>query len=199
MEYMAIVTQIIAIIFLLISRLQKTKGKTLVFICFALLASMGTYFLLGQVAGACLLLAGILRSIVFFLYDHYKVKPNVIVLICFEISFIIILGLTWQSAIDIFILLSLVVFTFGCWQDNMYVFRILTITDHIVCIIYNSLVGAYITLVGEVFCLTATIISIVYYDIQKRTTPIIKRVFYCFKPKQKRKKLKARLRARRKI
>ncbi len=195
---MAIATQILSIIFRLISRLQKTKGKALIFVCCSCLVSAITYFLLGQIAGACLLAAGIIRTIVFFLYDHFKVKPNVVVLICFEISFIIILGLTWQSAIDIFILLSLVIFTFGSWQDNMYVFRISTVSDNIVCMIYDGLVGAYVTIVGDVICLIASIFSIVYYDILKRSTPIFKRLLYYVKPRKKRKRLKAKLHKRRK-
>lgn len=194
---MAIATQILAIIFKIISRLQKTKAKALIFVCCSCIVSAATYFFLGQIAGACLLVAGLIRTIVFFLYDHYKVKPNVIVLICFEISFIIILGLTWESAIDIFILLSLVIFTFGSWQDNMYVFRVLSATDNLVCLIYNGLIGAYISIAGDAICFLAAVVSIVYYDILKRSTPVFKRLLYYVKPKQKRKRLKTKLQKKR--
>ena len=87
-------------------------------------------------------------------------------------------------------------FTFVSWQDDMYVLRIGMLVDPILHIIYNSLIGAYISIVGQVVSLITAVIAIIYYDIYKRTTPIIKRLLYYVKPKRKRRRLRAKLRKR---
>ena len=147
-------------------------------------------------AGGFLVIAATLRTINFSLYDYYKLKPNLLVLLTFEITYILIVICTWQSSVDIVILLSVEILTYALWQNNMYILRIGMIITAIVAIIYNILVNAYIAIIGEFVCLIAVIISIIYYDVYKRSTPIIKRLLYYVKPKRKRKRLKARLRKR---
>lgn len=193
---MVIATQIFSVLLMILSRLQKTKAKALIFICLSSLVAVGTYFFLDQVAGACLAVAAIIRTVVFYLYEVFKIKPNKYVFLIFEVSFIIIAGITWKSPIDSLILISIVMFTFTTWQDNMYVMRIGMVLDPIILIIYNSLIGAYVSIAGEMLCLIAAIVAIFYYDIYKRTTSIIKRLLFYIKPKRKRKRLKARLRKR---
>lgn len=193
---MIVASQIFSVIFTVLTRLQKTKSKALIFLCLSTISSIATYFLLDQVAGVFLGFATLIRTAMFFLYDHFKLKPNIFVLLTFEISFIIIAGVTWQSPIDSFILLSIFMFTFVSWQDDMYVLRIGMLVDPILHIIYNSLIGAHISIVGQVVSLIAAVIAIIYYDIYKRTTPIIKRLLYYVKPKRKRRRLRAKLRKR---
>ncbi len=147
-------------------------------------------------AGAFLLIAATIRTVIFYLYDYFKLKPNLAVLLTFETTYIILVGLTWQSSVDTLILLSVMMLTFAFWQDNMYVLRIGMVLDPIILTIYNVLIGAYINIIGDMACLIAVIISIIYYDVYKRSTPIIKRLLYYVKPKRKRKRLKARLRKR---
>lgn len=194
---MIIASQILSVIITILTRLQKTKAKALICICLSNLIAILTYFLLDQVAGVFLSTATLIRTIIFFLYDHYNIKPNIYVLLTFEVSFIIIAGITWKSPVDSFILLSIFMFTFVSWQDNMYILRIGMILDPVILIIYNSLIGAYISILGQVISLIVAIIAIIYYDIYKRTTPIIKRLLYYVKPKRKRKRLRLRLRKRR--
>lgn len=192
-EYMIIASQILSVVASVVSRLQKTKAKALVFLFVSNILSATTCLLLNQDAGLWLTVAAILRSVVFFLYDHFKVKPSVYVLITIETQFLIIAGLTWQSSIDIFILLSVMIFTFTTWQNNMYIVRVGMVLDPIILIVYNLLIGAHISIVGDVLGLISTIVAIVYYDFMKRSTPISKRLLFYVRPKAKRKKLKTRL------
>ena len=189
-------SQIISVIFLAFSRLQKTKMKALILILLSNIVNVVSLILLDQVAGTFLTIATIIRTIIFFLYNFYNLKPNLGVLLTIQITFIVIAAVTWNSIIDIFILLSVVVFTYTTWQDNMYVLRIGMILTPIISIIYNILVGAYINIVGEAICLAAAFFAIIYYDILKRSTPIVKRVLYYVKPRRKRKKLRQRLKHR---
>lgn len=193
---MVIFSQIISVLFAVFSRLQKTKIKSLILILISNTINIISLTLLDQTTGAFLAAATIIRTIIFFLYNKFNLKPSVATLVTFELSFIIITGVTWSSSIDALFLLGIVVFTFVTWQDNMFVLRSGMILNSAIITVYYILIGAYINAAGEFSCLIAAIIALIYYDICKRTTPIIKRLLYYVKPRRKRKRLRARLRKR---
>ena len=193
---MVIASQIVSVIILLLSRIQKTKANTLICILLFNIASIVSLVLLNQVAGTFLTVATIFRTIIFFLYYQFKIKPNIYVLLTYEPCFLTIGIVTWNCVIDILILLDIVLFTYVSWQDNMSIVRIGMVAEAVILSTYYILIGAYINIIGEVVCLIAAFVAIVYYDIYKRTTPIVKRILYYVKPKRKRKKLKARLKRR---
>ena len=174
----------------------KSFLTSLPILCEALTLYVISLILLDQAAGTFLTVATIIRTVIFFLYNKFNLKPSIVTLVTFELSFIIITGVTWSSSVDMLFLLGVIILTFATWQDNMFVLRNGMILNSIILIAYNILVGAYINIIGELFCLIAAIIAIIYYDIYKRTTPIIKRLLYYVKPRRKRKRLRARLRKR---
>lgn len=193
---MVIASQIVSVLFSIFSRLQKTKTKSLILLLISNTINIISLILLDQAAGTFLTVATIIRTVIFFLYNKFNLKPSIVTLVTFELSFIIITGVTWSSSVDMLFLLGVIILTFATWQDNMFVLRNGMILNSIILIAYNILVGAYINIIGELFCLIAAIIAIIYYDIYKRTTPIIKRLLYYVKPRRKRKRLRARLRKR---
>ena len=155
-------------------------------------ANVASLMLLNQAAGAFLSIATIIRTIIFFLYNKFNLKPSIATFATFEIGFIIIAGITWNSYYDILFLFAVSILTIVTWQDNMFVLRVGMILNSAVLIVYDILIGAYINTIGKVFCLVAAVIAIIYYDVYKRTTPIMK-FFYGEKPKLKRRRLWARL------
>lgn len=193
---MVIASQIVSVLFSIFSRLQKTKTKSLILLLISNTINIISLILLDQAAGTFLTVATIIRTVIFFLYNKFNLKPSIVTLVTFELSFIIITGVTWSSSVDMLFLLGVIILTFATWQDNMFVLRNGMILNSIILIAYDILVGAYINIIGELFCLIAAIIAIIYYDIYKRTTPIIKRLLYYVKPRRKRKRLRARLRKR---
>lgn len=193
---MVIASQIVSVLFSIFSRLQKTKTKSLILLLISNTINIISLILLDQAAGTFLTVATIIRTVIFFLYNKFNLKPSIVTLVTFELSFIIITGVTWSSSVDMLFLLGVMILTFATWQDNMFVLRNGMILNSTILIAYNILVGAYINIIGELFCLIAAIIAIIYYDIYKRTTPIIKRLLYYVKPRRKRKRLRARLRKR---
>lgn len=193
---MVIASQIVSVLFSIFSRLQKTKTKSLILLLISNTINIISLILLDQAAGTFLTVATIIRTVIFFLYNKFNLKPSIVTLVTFELSFIIITGVTWSSSVDMLFLLGVIILTFATWQDNMFVLRNGMILNSIILIAYDILIGAYINIIGELFCLIAAIIAIIYYDIYKRTTPIIKRLLYYVKPRRKRKRLRARLRKR---
>ncbi len=193
---MVIASQIVSVLFSIFSRLQKTKTKSLILLLISNTINIISLILLDQAAGTFLTVATIIRTVIFFLYNKFNLKPSIVTLVTFELSFIIITGVTWSSSVDMLFLLGVIILTFATWQDNMFVLRNGMVLNSIILIAYDILVGAYINIIGELFCLIAAIIAIIYYDIYKRTTPIIKRLLYYVKPRRKRKRLRARLRKR---
>lgn len=193
---MVIASQIVSVLFSIFSRLQKTKTKSLILLLISNTINIISLILLDQAAGTFLTVATIIRTVIFFLYNKFNLKPSIVTLVTFELSFIIITGVTWSSSVDMLFLLGVIILTFATWQDNMFVLRNGMILNSIILIAYDILVGAYINIIGELFCLIAAIIAIIYYDIYKRTTPIIKRLLYYVKPRRKRKRIRARLRKR---
>ena len=78
----------------------------------------------------------------------------------------------------------------------MKIFRISVIIDPILYIIYNTLIGAYVSITGDAIGLIVGIYALIYYEIMKRQTSMVKRLLYYVKPRNKRKRLKQRLQKR---
>ncbi len=177
-------------------RLQKTKAKTLVLMLITNFFNILVYYLLGEVAGFFLTILIMIRNFVFYCYDFFKIKPSFANFLVFEVGFIIIGGVCWKSGIDLIILVNILMFTYVIWQNNMYILRIGLLLDPIMLIFYNLFIGSYVLIIGQAISLIVTIIAIIYYDVMKRTTSIIKRLLFYVRPKLKRKRIMARLKNR---
>lgn len=193
---MTIFFEICTVIFLIFMRLQKTKAKTLVLMLITNFFNILVYYLLGEVAGFFLTILIMIRNFVFYCYDFFKIKPSFVNFLVFEVGFIIIGGVCWKSGIDLIILVNILMFTYVIWQNNMYILRIGLLLDPIMLIFYNLFIGSYVLIIGQAISLIVTIIAIIYYDVMKRTTSIIKRLLFYVRPKLKRKRIMARLKNR---
>lgn len=193
---MIIAAQVLTVVMSCLSKIQKNKDKSLIFLILTLVFSLITLYLVDQVAGFFISLLALLRVIVYFIYDKLKLKPNIFILITFEIAAVVIAVVTWNSWVDLLIIASIIMINFSTWQNNMNIFRISMIIDPILYIIYDALIGAYVTITGDAIGLIVGIYALVYYDILKRSTSIFKRILFYVKPRNKRKRLKARLQKR---
>lgn len=193
---MTIVFQVLTVLMSCLCKIQKDKDKSLIFLILTLVFSLITLYLFGQVAGFFMSILALLRVVVYFIYDKLKLKPNIFVLITFEIAAVVIAVVTWNSWVDLLIIASVIMINFSTWQNNMKIFRISMIIDPILYIIYNTLIGAYVSITGDAIGLIVGIYALVYYDVLKRSTSIFKRVLFYVKPRNKRKRLKQRLQKR---
>ncbi|MGN1297973.1 MAG: YgjV family protein [Clostridia bacterium] len=72
-----------------------------------------------------------------------------------------------NNIFSIFPVLLSILYTYGVWQSNLKTYRVISVVGAIAWMIYNSVVGAYASVIGNVFqCITA-IIAIIRLDIIK--------------------------------
>ncbi len=174
---MKILFEILTTIVIIFAIFQKQKWKMMLFYTFANLLSVFMYFAFGRIASAVILIIAALRTAIFCFYAYKNIKPNIFWLCFFEIAFVVSTILTWQDAFDLMPLIALLFVGYGSWQDNSMILRICYAINQTLYVIYKAIIGAYISMTVEVFCLTTTIICLIYYCILKKETPILKVIF----------------------
>ena len=170
---MKIAFQITYAIFSILGGLQKHKWAMMLTYTLSNIVCVCMYFIFGRVATACLCIIATLRMIVFFIFSLKKLKPNIFILIFFELSFVISTIFTWQDATDLLPLFALLVSCFASWQDNTLIIRIGFVINPALYIIYDVIMGAYIAITPEIVMLISNIVAIIYYNIFKQERPIL--------------------------
>lgn len=101
------------------------------------------YFLLSAFTGALMSIVNGLRCFTFYMFKKKNKKPNIFVLLFFEI---VTLGLgifTWQSAWSLIPISMSMLFTFCTWQDNVQIVRMGSGIAGLGWTAYNIVVGAF--------------------------------------------------------
>lgn len=101
------------------------------------------YFLLSAFTGALMSIVNGLRCFTFYMFKKKNKKPNIFVLLFFEI---VTLGLgifTWQSAWSLIPISMSMLFTFCTWQDNVQIVRMGSGIAGLGWTTYNIVVQAY--------------------------------------------------------
>ena len=174
---MQLTFQILSAFILIIAILQKEKWKMMLLYTINSIL-LGIMFLaFGRVTAAIIDFIGAIRMAIYMIYALKKLKPNLIWLITFELGFVASTILTWQDALDLMPMFAMLSSGFGSWQDNQYVLRISFIINGILYIIYEAIIGAYISMSVESINLIFTIISLIYYCILKIDVSIIDKIF----------------------
>lgn len=169
---MEIAIQIADVVTAVIGALQKKKSLSLIFYLLNNVVLAAMFFVFGKVSAGLICIIAIVRFIVFLLFSVKKLKPNIFVLIAFEIVYLISTILTFENALDFFPMIGTMISCYTSWQDNTAVMRIGYIINPIFYTIYKVIIGAYISIITEVILLLSNVISLVYYDILKKETPI---------------------------
>ena len=174
---MQLTFQILSAFILIIAILQKEKWKMMLLYTINSIL-LGIMFLaFGRVTAAIIDFIGAIRMAIYMIYALKKLKPNLIWLITFELGFVASTILTWQDALDLMPMFAMLSSGFGSWQDNQYVLRISFIINGILYIIYEAIIGAYISMSVESINMIFTIISLIYYCILKIDVSIIDKIF----------------------
>lgn len=142
----------------------KEKWKMMITLTITNIVLMAEYILCGSLVGGLLCLGALLRTLVFFIYSKKNKKPDAIVLIFFEIYYIVISIVLWQNMTDLLILINLLVVTYTSWQDDMRILRMGYIASSMLLIPYDILLGAYTTIFSEVAMLVMVILSLIKYS-----------------------------------
>lgn len=167
MNIIAQITGILAIIAFAISPQQKTKNKVLIFQLLSNILYALQYLILGAFSAVATSIIGAVNNLVFYGYAK-KDKEIPIVLLYIYIIIILIAGiLTYDNIFSIFPILLSILYTYGVWQSNLKIYRMIAVVGALAWIIYNWAVGAYANAIGNGFQCVSAIIAVIRLDIIK--------------------------------
>ena len=169
---MEIAIQIADVVTVIIAGLQKKKSLSLIFYLVNNVVLAALFFIFGKVSSGLICIIAIIRSIVFLLFSVKKLKPNIFVLITFEVVYLISTALTFENILDFIPMIGTMISCYTSWQDNTAIMRIGYIINPIFYTTYKIIIGAYIATITEIILLLSNLISLIYYDIMKKETPI---------------------------
>ena len=152
---------IIALILVVISVQFKTKEKIVMYMVFANFMIAIQFFLLNAITGAIISIINTIRCIVFYYYKKKEMKPSFVTLLIFEIIAIVSGIISWQNIWSLIPIIVTVLYTYGLWQDNVKVLRIMVGIVGGGWAIYDVVVKAYVGALQEVSQLISAIVSLV--------------------------------------
>ena len=170
---MQIAIQIFVVFMEVLAGLQKKKSSIL--ICYTIdnIALVLMYLLFKRFATACICVIAVIRTIVFLVFSIKNIKPNIFVLILFEIAFVITVIITWQDVFDLLPMFASMTTCFASWQDKTSILRIGFIINPLLYTIYKIIIKAYISIIPELMLLTTNLVSLIYYNVLKNEKPIL--------------------------
>ena len=139
---------VFAIIAFIIAPHMKKKSTLLIFVTFGNLFTVVEFLLLGSMTEVAVISISTVRTITFFIFSRYDKRAPVWLLIVFMAMQGAAVFVTWKSWVSLLMLFDIVQ-TYGQWQTNMKVLRILTIVGAIPIGIYNIIVGGYTGAVNQ--------------------------------------------------
>ena len=172
-----IVFQVVTAILTILAIFQKQKWKMMLIYTINNVIIACTYLAFSRIASMTICFVAAIRTAIYMIYSLKKMKPNFVWLIIFEAAFIVSTILTWQDALDLMPLCALLAAGYGSWQDKQLVLRITYIINALLYIIYQSIIGAYISMTVSIVSLVCTITCLIYYCILKKETPILELLF----------------------
>lgn len=148
----------------IISFSQKEKWKMTIWMSATNSLLIATYALCGSLLGSLLCAGAFVRTLVYFYHNKANKKTDPIVLVLFEIYYLVISILIWKSPIDLFMIINLVVVTYTSWQDNVRVLRFGYAVSSILLVCYDVMLGAYMTTLSEIAMFASIVISLLKYS-----------------------------------
>ena len=172
---MEIVVQIIGIVAIVISVLSmafKKKSTIMLFSMIYNILTLVSYLLLGKYLGCILVGVLTLKSFTYYLFSLKNLKPNIFVLIFFEVAIVVISIVFWNNWVDIFMIVNSVINTYFSWQDNVVYLKLSVIVCAILLVVYDILVGAYSYIISEVLYGGMALCSLVIMYIKNKKVKV---------------------------
>lgn len=168
MNIIAQVLGVLATIAFAISPQQKSKKAVLIFQFISNVLYSLQYIILGAFSAVATCWISIVNNIVFYKYAQKdKEIPNGI--LSLFVAIVIIAGiLTYNNIFSIIPILLSILYIYGSWQDNLKIYRIVCIIGSIGWFVYNWVVGAYASTLGNGFQCISSIIAMIRLDIIKK-------------------------------
>ena len=147
-----------ALLFLVISYQQRKRINFLNLQASANIFYVLQYFVLHAYSGMISFIISTIKMIIQI--DERKNRTtNILVFIILEISFIFFGILTYDGLYSIIPILGACMFTYGAWQRNLKVTYFIAIIVAVMSNVYDIAVGAYISVISNLFELVASLIG----------------------------------------
>lgn len=177
-----IIAQAVGFVSLVIycTSLQARARKTLItLLIFVNILNSAVYFLLGSYTGAIMSIIGLIKLVVFQIYDNKKKNCPVWVMLIFMFAIGTNALLTYNGWYDMFAIVEAIVVTYGAWQKNMTITRLCYFASGVLLVVFNLCVSAYTNTLSEGIGLIFSVIGIVRLDIvpkirRKKTSKMLK-------------------------
>lgn len=151
---MNIIAQILgffALIFSVMSYQKTNKKGFLIVQVIANLFYISQYACLNAYSALIVVIISTIRALIFFMYEKKNKKIPLALLIIFIIITIIAGVFTYETYWSILPIIIVCLFAYGTWQKNLKVTYTIGIMISILWIIYNSVVGAYVSAISAIF------------------------------------------------
>lgn len=152
------------------------KNKFLILSCFLVtnLLMLTQYILRGQMLEIAIVAVAIVKSVVFMIYAKKQLKPNLLVIVVFEVAMLVCGIITWSNWFSILFLIASMLNTYASWQDNLLLMRILYIVSAGLMITNYICTGLYANIVAKAGTIISAIVGIIMYDILKKKKMAVK-------------------------
>ncbi len=166
---MIILAQIIAVIAFILEVLGNTKNKKINILIYHTISNVLfsiSYFLLGADALSAAYLLGLaaLRNIVFLYYESKGKQTPIIWLIIYSIVAIIATAISYKDIYSLVPVVASLVYSYSIWQDNLTIFRVVTIFIGIMWVSYDIIVGAFATAGSDAIKAMSAFLTILKYN-----------------------------------
>lgn len=177
-----IIAQAVGFVSLIIycTSLQARARKTLItLLIFVNILNSAVYFLLGSYTGAIMSIIGLIKLVIFQIYDNKKKNCPVWVMLIFMFAIGVNAVFTYSGWYDVFAIVEAIVVTYGAWQKNMTITRLCYFASGVLLVMFNLCVSAYTNTLSEAIGLIFSVIGIVRLDIvpkirRKKTSKMLK-------------------------
>lgn len=160
---------IIAIIINILCIHFNSKEKILKIMIISNILVTIQFFLLNAITGGVVSIINTIRCYIFYLYKKNNKKKSVITLILFEIIYILSGIISWQNIWSIFPIIATVTCTYGLWQDNILITKIIYSIVGIEWLVYDIVVKAYAGIIQSIMqTISSAIAAFKYKKINKR-------------------------------
>lgn len=161
MNYIAQILGFIALIFIVLSYQNTKKERFLLIQIFANIFFGLQYLTLKAFSAFCSSVISLIRTIIFFKYEKKNNKVPIIILIIILLIITIFGIITYEGIYSLIPIIIALAYTYGTWQEKLKLTYTIGIIASILWIYYNFLVGAYISIIGSIFELFASLIGLI--------------------------------------
>lgn len=117
-----------------------------------------SYFCLSSFAGGVGVCISLIRTFVILMFEIKNKRCPFSLFVIFEVLTIIGCVTFWAGIITLLPMFSLLIFTFGMWQEDEKIFKLCASVYCVIIIIYNCFIGGYINIVLESINLSSIIL-----------------------------------------